>query len=99
MNSPADRAIEQIPAAIAYIADKWVYFLETLPLKDNVPLKEKIQLFFMPAEAALKAKFSIFDTAAGNGLVLLIVCKAVEASGTHPAYEIEQAMSLTLPQL
>ena len=94
--SQAHETIEIMDDAIQFAATKWVYFIETMPFKESAPLKEKIFIFFVPATEGLKNSFPALKNAP-EAILLMIVAKGVELSGTHTKEQIEGALGLPLP--
>ena len=92
--SAADMAIEEMPKAIEAARKKWLIYNE-LPFKMGVPLDWKIRRFMIPFEQFLRGWDAYKD--APGAVVLLIVCKGVQRSGTHTKAEIEAALNITLP--
>ena len=59
----ADAALAVMDQAIAFTADKWSYFTKALPFKEDVPLKDRITAFLVPATEGLKNNFPALRSA------------------------------------
>jgi hypothetical protein len=94
--SKADAAVGRVDAVVAIAADKWSHFCKTLPFKNDVGLAERIYSFSGPFGEGLRQNVPEFR-GANDGLILLIIAKGVERSGTHSRAEIEQALGMPLP--
>lgn len=94
--SQADAAIEVLPDAIALAAEKWRYFCDTLPMKEGVPLADRIALFAVPFFQNLHATFPGLRKSP-ESVLFLIVAKGVELSGTHTKAQIERELGTPLP--
>ena len=92
----ADRAIAVFDDAIGKATEKWIFFSEAVNFKDEVPLGERIATFSIPMFDGLRANFPALQKAP-DAVLLLIVAKEVEKSGTNSRDEIEQALGTTLP--
>jgi hypothetical protein len=92
----ADEAIEVLPALIDNAAGKWRDFYKTFKFKDDADLAKRIWLFMTPFSEGVRQHVPAMREAP-DGLILLIVAKAVEQSGTHSRCEIEQALGMPLP--
>jgi hypothetical protein len=95
--SKADEAIEVLPALIENAAGKWRDFYQTFQFKDGVGLDKKIWLFTTPFSEGVREHVPAMKDAP-DGLILLIVAKGVEQSGTHTRAEIEEALGMPLPE-
>jgi hypothetical protein len=95
--SKADAAIEVLPALIENAAGKWREFYEVFKFKDGVGLDKQILLFTTPFSEGVREHVPAMKNAP-DGLILLIVAKGVERSGTHSRAQIEEALGMTLPE-
>jgi hypothetical protein len=95
--SKADAAIEVLPALIENAAGKWRDFYEAFKFKDGVSLDKQIWLFTTPFSDGVREHVPAMKDAP-DGLILLIVAKGVELSGTHSRAQIEKALGMPLPQ-
>jgi len=95
-NSKADVAIAVMDDAIEFASDKWLYFSRTLVFKDEVTLKDRIAAFLPLATEGLRGRFSALKDAPG-AVVLLVVVKGVELSGTHSRAELEKSLGIEIP--
>ena len=94
--SKADAAIAAMPQAIERAAEKWAYFCETLVFKAEVPLVARIGSFLVPFEEDVRKNMPALRDAPG-AVILLVVAKGIERSGTHSRAEIEEALGFPLP--
>ena len=94
--SRADEAIEVLPTLIENAAGKWRDFDEAFKFKDGVSLANRIWLFMTPFSEGVREHVPAMKDAP-DGLLLLIVAKGVEQSGTHSRAEIEEALGVSLP--
>ena len=94
--SSADAAIEVLPEAIALAAEKWLFFCETLPMKAETPLAQRIALFSVPFFENLRNRYPALRKSP-DAVLFLIVAKGVDLSGTHSTEEIERELGVPLP--
>lgn len=94
--SKADATLAVMDQAIAFAADKWSYFTKAMPFKADVPLKDRISMFLVPATEGLKNNYPALRSAP-DAIFLLIVAKGIEKSGTHTRVQIEAGLGVQLP--
>jgi len=92
----AERVIAVFDEAVALATDKWLMFSKTIVFKSEVALGERIQLFAVPMFEGLRSNYPPLKNASA-AVLLLIVAKGVQKSGTHSRAEIEQALGAPLP--
>jgi hypothetical protein len=85
-----------MPKAIKVAAEKWIYFCESLRFREDVPLHDRITAFYVPFSDGARSNVAALRYAP-DAVLLLIVAKGIERSGTHSRPEIERALGLTLP--
>jgi hypothetical protein len=85
-----------LDGATAFAADKWLYFTKTLPFKDDVSFLDRIICFLPPAFEGLRKNFPALRQAP-EAVLLLIVAKGIEFSGTHSRAELEAALGVPMP--
>ncbi|MDB5693559.1 MAG: hypothetical protein JWO81_2622 [Alphaproteobacteria bacterium] len=95
--SRADAAMAVMPDAIAFAAEKWLFFSERLVFKAEVPLADRIASFMVPAEQGIENKFPALRNAPG-GLVVMIIAMGIVESGVHSRNEVEEALGVQLPE-
>lgn len=95
--SEADEAVAVLPQTIEIVAGKWVYFCKSLPFKEDVPLIERITAFSVPMFEGIRKNVPALRKAP-DALLLIIVAKGVEKSGTHTREQIEEALGAPLPE-
>jgi hypothetical protein len=93
--SKADAAIAVMDEAIGLAADKWRFFCEKMPFRDDVGLVDRIAAFNVPFSEGARKNFPALKDAP-DAVLLLIVAKGVERSGTHTRSQIEQALGVLL---
>ena len=94
--SKADATLSVLDDAIRFATDRWLYFCEKLPFKEDVGLAERIAAFSVPFNEGAKNNFPPLREAP-DAVLFLIVAKGVEASGTHTRAQIEEALGFQLP--
>lgn len=82
--------------AVAVATEKWLYFTGTFVFKEDVPLTQRIHLFSNPMFEGLRNNFPALAKAP-PAVLLLIIAKGVQNSGTHTRAQIEQALGAPLP--
>lgn len=92
----ADRTIEVWDDAIAHAAEQWINYSKVLVFKSEVGLRERIFAFSVPMFEGLKNKFPPLREAP-DAVLLLLVAKCIEKSGTHSRSQIETALGMPLP--
>ncbi|WP_298671317.1 hypothetical protein [uncultured Sphingomonas sp.] len=94
--SKADAAIAVMPQAIEAASEKWRFFCEKLVFKAEVPLADRIASFTVPFFQGARQNIPALKEAP-DAVLLLIVAKGIERSGTHTKAQIEQALGTRLP--
>jgi hypothetical protein len=94
--SKADAVIDVLDSSINFAADKWLYFIKALPFKDDVTLRQKVSMFMTPVGEGLRSNFPALRQA-NDAILLMIVAKGIEYSGTHSRAELEAALGLPMP--
>lgn len=89
-------ALVIIDEAIAFVAGRWIIFSRAVPMSPDTGLRERIGLFARSLEASLHARHPTLVVAADE-VILLIVAKGIEQSGTVSRGEIERALGILLP--
>lgn len=89
--SDAERAKAVLGDAIAITAEKWLFFTQSMEFKHDVPLADRIGAFSVPMYEGLRKNIPLLKDAP-EPLLLRIVAKGIEKSGTHSPTEIEQAI-------
>ena len=92
----AEDAIAVFDDAVAVATEKWLYFTGTFVFKEDVPLTQRIHLFSNPMFEGLRNNFPALAKAP-PAVLLLIIAKGVQNSGTHTRAQIEQALGAPLP--
>ncbi len=95
-NAKAEAAVAVLGEAKAAVAERWLYFRKAMPFKDNVPLIDIITAFAMPMFEGLRRNLPPLRHAP-DAVLLVIVAKGIEQSGTHSRAEIEAALGTPLP--
>lgn len=95
--SPRADATAIIDEAILFAADRWHIFSRSVPVRPDSGLRERIGLFARSLEKSLHARHPQL-AAAPDEVIVLIVAKGVEQSGTVSRVEIEQALGILLPR-
>lgn len=94
--SAADDVIAVMYDVIQTASDKWTLFSNTIIYKQEVPLVDRVTAFMVPFEEGLRANVPALRNPP-DGLILMLVLKGIEKSGTHTRQEIETAFGLRLP--
>ena len=71
---------------------KWIYFNETIHLKADVPLPQKIDLFVQPIQQFFQSKYPLLLLGLSE-IFWLTVFTAILESGTHPKEEVNAAIA------
>lgn len=85
-----------IDRAIAFAAERWLIFTRAVVLDPETALRDRIGIFARSIDASLHARFPAL-VAAPDEVMLLIVAKGVEQSGTVTRSEVERALGILLP--
>jgi hypothetical protein len=94
--SKADAAVAVLDDAIHLAAERWQFFCDKLAFRESVGLADRITAFMVPFAEGAGKTFPALQNAP-EGVILMIVAKGVERSGTHSRAEIERALGLPLP--
>lgn len=86
-----DRILE---LAIAYASEDWPQFEATVPA--NLHLRDKVTFFAQRVRPALVARFPEM-IAATEQVMLLVLAKGIEQSGSVPRRRIERDLGILLP--
>jgi hypothetical protein len=92
----SDEALATIDRAIDFVAQRWLAFSVSVPVRPGTPLRDRIGLFARSLDSSLLDRFPAL-AAASEQVILLIVAKGVEQSGAIPRGEIERALGISLP--
>jgi hypothetical protein len=92
----ADRTIEVWDDAVGHAAEQWIYFSKVFVFKDDAGLRERIFSFSIPMFEGLRSTFPPLKEAP-DSVLLLLVAKCIEKSGTHSRPQIETALEMPLP--
>lgn len=79
-------------SALEDVKNKWVYFNQTLQLKAEVPLSEKIDFFAQPIQHFFQTKYPLLLNGSSE-IFWLTVFTAILESGTHPKEEVNSAIA------
>lgn len=94
--SPRDDTLAIIDEAILFAAQRWHAFSNSVPVSPAMGLGERIGMFARALEKSLHARHPQL-AAAPDEVIVLIVAKGVEQSGTVPRGDIERALGILLP--
>lgn len=95
--SAAQAATAIMDEAISLTAERWRAFSQSVPITTTMGLRNQIGVFARPFDADLRARFPALQ-AASDPIMLLIVAKGVQESGTFSRRQIEEALGITLPR-
>lgn len=85
-----------IDAGIGFAGEQWRLFCAASPLASNIHLRDRIAFFAGAFRPALAEKFPALASAPDQ-LVLLIIAKGIEESGTFSRAQIEKQLGIILP--
>jgi hypothetical protein len=74
------------------VTDKWIQFNQTVKLKAEIPLSQKIDFFVQPIQQFLQAKYPVL-LQGPTEIFWLTVFTAILESGTHPKEEVNAAIA------
>jgi hypothetical protein len=94
--SPQADTTAIIDEAIVFAAERWRAFSHSVPVRAGDGLRERIGMFARTLEKSLHARHPKL-AAAPDEVIVLIIAKGVEQSGTVPRGEIERALGILLP--
>ena len=89
---PADELSAQTASALEDVKGKWIYFNETIHLKTDVPLSQKIDFFVQPIQQFFQSKYPLLLLGPSE-IFWLTVFTAILESGTHPKEEVNAAIA------
>jgi hypothetical protein len=95
--SAAQAATAIMDEAIGLTAERWHGFTQSVAITTTAGLRQQIAVFARQAEADLRAKYRILESAS-DPVMLLIIAKGVQESGTFSRRQIEEALGITLPR-
>lgn len=87
----ADNLLLLTDKATNEIRAKWIYFCETLPMKEGTPLSIRMRLFITPIQELIEKSYPILLTAPAE-LYWTIIFTGILESKTHPSDEINAAI-------
>ena len=94
--SDADKVIAVFNHTIDIVTDKWLFFSKTLAFKEDVVRRDRIAAFSFPMfEGLIKNVLPLRKSP--DAILLIVVAKGIEKSGTHTRGEIEEALGAPLP--
>jgi hypothetical protein len=82
----------QSDAALREVKEKWIYFHNTIHLKDDVPLSLKIDAFSQPVAQFFQQKYPQL-LLGGSQIFWMTIFTAVLESGTHSTDQVNAAIS------
>ena len=85
-----------IDEAIHFAAERWHAFSRSVPVRPGSGLRERIGLFARSLEKSLHSRHPEL-VAAPDEVIVMIVAKGVEQSGTVPRDQIERELGILLP--
>ena len=88
----ADELSAQTASALEEVKGKWIYFNETIHLKADIPLSQKIDLFVQPIQQFFQSKYPLLLLGSSE-IFWLTVFTAILESGTHPKEEVNAAIA------
>jgi hypothetical protein len=94
--SPQADTTAIIDEAILFASERWHSFSRTVPASPGTGLRERIAMFARSLEKSLHTRHPQL-AAAPDEVIVLIVAKGVEQSGTVSRGEIERALGILLP--
>ena len=89
---PASDLARMSDAARTEVLAKWIQFHETIHLKEDVPLAQKIDLFAQPLSQLFESKYPQL-LAGGSEIFWLTIFTAVIESGTHTKEQVNAAVA------
>ncbi len=92
----AGRLDDVMEEAVAFSAERWVGYCEIMDFAGDVPLNARIGGFMVSASDGLIQNFPSLKRVPDT-VILLILARGIEASGTHARDEIEAALKTKLP--
>lgn len=91
--SPEEQAIDR---ATELAAAAWLHFCDISPLPANIHIRDRIAFFLPDFRVSLSRRFPTLAGAADE-IVLLIIARGVEKSGTYDRRHIERGLGIILP--
>jgi hypothetical protein len=92
--SSSDTFMKLLPQIEEIVAERWVYFTNTLVFKEGVPLEKRFLMFLQPMEEGIKISFPQLRDSP-EAVLLLAVARGVVRSGTVSKADL--AASLNFP--
>jgi hypothetical protein len=89
-------ALAVIDAGIEFASERWRFFSRSIEVAPATSLRDRIGLFARSFEPSLHARHPSLAAAPAE-VILLIVAKGVEQSGTVSRGDIERALGILLP--
>ncbi len=87
----ADELKRQQSAACEDAKNKWIHFNQTVHLKTDAPLSQKIDFFVQPIQQFFQSKYPVL-LQGPTEIFWLTVFTAILESGTHPKDEVNAAI-------
>lgn len=87
----AEELKRQTGAAREDVKNKWVHFNQTVHLKADVPLSQKVDFFIKPIHQFFQSKYPVL-LQGPTEIFWLTVFTAILESGTHPKDEVNAAI-------
>ncbi|ATE64320.1 hypothetical protein [Rhizorhabdus dicambivorans] len=91
-----DDALATIDSAIDFVAQRWLAFSGSVPVRPDTPLRDRVALFARSVDASLHQRFPAL-AAASEQVILMIVAKGIEQSGAVGRRELERELGILLP--
>ncbi|MEK6663459.1 MAG: hypothetical protein AABY73_06295 [Pseudomonadota bacterium] len=88
----AEELNRRTAAAREDVKDKWIQFNNTVRLKAEIPLSQKIDSFAQPVQQFFQIKYPVL-LQGPTEIFWLTVFTAILESGTHPKEEVNAAIS------
>jgi len=87
---PSPEEVQRIAASARQdIKSKWIFFNQTIHLKAEVPLSQKIDMFAQPLREFIKKKYPLLLMS--GEIFWLTVLSAILESGTHTKEAVNRA--------
>lgn len=94
--SRTDTTDQAIDDAIGWASLRWTAFHATGGVPANLSLRDQIAYFAAPLRSDLPRAFPRL-AGANDQILLLIIAKAIQHSGTHERGQIERQLGILLP--
>ena len=89
-------ALALIDAGIMFAAERWIFFNRQVALAQAMSLRDRVGLFARSFRPSLHARHPALR-AAPDEVILLIVAKGIEQSGSVSREAIERELGILLP--